>query len=173
MSLRGHYTQVRFGPQVALPHRFARPIRRMYSKWYRPLVVQPKFTRRGKHSLTSSHLRQARTPPLDLGRRRGTVSFGPALPTGVDFQGSPPPGCVLASISSKALHPIGATIVHNGSPENRGALPREHWRPDQHPPVRGPHTLVVAPRKTSATAMARASRGVQIVKSVVMRSCAH
>ena len=102
MLLRGHYTQVRFGPQVALQHRFSRPIHRMYSKWYKPLVVQPKFTRWGKHVLASSHLRQARTPPLDFGRRRGTVSFGPALPTGANFQGSPPPGCILASISSKA-----------------------------------------------------------------------
>ena len=90
MSLRGHYTQVRFGPQVALPHRFARPYAGCIQKWYRPLVVQPKFTRRGKHSLTSSHLRQARTPPLDFGRRRGTVSFEPALPTGAGFQGTTP-----------------------------------------------------------------------------------
>ena len=45
-------------------------LRRMYSKWYKPLVVQPKFTRRGEHSLTSSHLRQARAQPWDSALQR-------------------------------------------------------------------------------------------------------
>ena len=173
MSLRGHYTQVRFGPQVALPHRFARPIHRMYSKWYKPLVVQPKFTCRGKHSLASSHLHQARTPPLDFGRRRGTVSFEPALPTGAGFQGTTPwlrPSKYLLKGYSIPLVPPSCTM---GARVKRGALPREHQRPDQRPPLKGySYSGGSIEVSSPATAMARTSRGVQIVRRVV-GSCAH
>ena len=112
-------------------------LRRMYSKWYKPLVVQPKFTRRGKHSLTSSHLRQARTPPLDFGRRRGTVSFGPALPTGVGFQGTTP---WLRPSKYLLEGPPSHWCHHHAQWEpgvKRDALPQEHQRPDQRPPLKG------------------------------------
>ena len=138
-------------------------LRRMYSKWYKPLVVQPKFTRRGKHSLTSSHLRQARTPPLDFGRRRGTVSFGPALPTGVDFQGSPPPGCVLASISSKAAPSHWCHHRAQWEPRKPGRAAARTSETRSTPPCQRPsYSGGSTGGETPATAMARTSRGVQI-----------
>ena len=103
---RGHYTRMRFGPQVALPHLFTRPIHRIYSKWYKPLVV-PKFTRQGKHFNFQPSPPGACTT-LDGAAQRHHFIVRPALPTGADLQGSPPS---LRPSRTSRSHPISTTMV--------------------------------------------------------------
>ena len=137
MSLREHYTQVRFGSQVALPHRFARPIHRMYSKWYKPLAVQPKFTRRGKHFTFQP------SPPgtcTTLDRRSTEAPFHcqTSFADRSRFAGVPPPRCVLASTPFFRFIPI-VPPWFNGSPGfSRGALPLAVVKPQSTPPLQMP-----------------------------------
>ena len=141
---RGHYTRMRFGPQVALPHRFARSIHRIYSKWSNHCRAQV-------HPSGEAIPYFQPSPPgtcATLGFRvlqRHRFIVGPACrPESVFREAVTPPRRVLASISSTALLPMRHQHAQWEPGFKRGALPREHWRPDQRPPVNGPHTLVVA-----------------------------
>ena len=80
-------------------------------------------TRRGKHSLTSSHLRQARAPPWDSALQRHRFIWTSAADRS-RFSGDHPQVCVLASISSKATPshaPPSCTVGARGKPGRAAA----------------------------------------------------